>query len=382
MRHRPSLFATLVISLESAVFVAACVGDAPEVNIALANDSGPPDTNAAATDGDDGRHADAHEDEGPLDGGQDAPSDAGEAGDGSGGAPEDVDAGDVPSDAGDDANDSGGGSVDGGADAATDSGHDAGDASVAECDIGKPFGPALAVPGLPGDALGLRLFDDERLVYYARSGLLYSASRATRGDDFANITPVPMPAPDAGVDTFPTLDGSLLSIYFGSSRGGSFAIWGSTRAGVAFDFAFPMPVANINAQIAGRPSITADGEELFFQVYTGAEYDVVVAQRSAGGFAPPTDVLVGPTFDDAAPAITADGLTLYFASVRNAEPAHKGGYDVWVMRRASRTSAWSAPKIESEASTSGVDLPTWGSNDGCRLYVSSQTTSHLFVRPL
>lgn len=273
-------------------------------------------------------------------------------------------------------------------DAAADATSDAADAAVdapaPECDPAKPFGAAAAVPGLPTDAIGLRLYDDERVVYFFRTSTttLFTASRASRSDAFSNITVVPMPTPDAGLDNFPTLDQSLLSIYFGSSRSGSIAIWGSTRASVVTEFSAPVMIANVNAAPSGRPSVTADGEELFFQSTVGADINVVVAKKNAGGFAAPVDVLADPIISDVAPAISPDGLTLYFGSVRASEPAQQANFDVWVTRRATRQSAFGAPKIESSASSADIDLPTWGSNDGCRLYVSSQSTSRVFVRPL
>ena len=59
-------------------------------------------------------------------------------------------------------------------------------------------------------------------------------------------------------------------------------------------------------------------------------------------WSPPVNL--GPTvntgFIDAGPALSKDGLSLYFNSSR---PGGFGGNDIWVSRRASREDAWGAP---------------------------------------
>jgi len=53
---------------------------------------------------------------------------------------------------------------------------------------------------------------------------------------------------------------------------------------------------------------------------------------------------VNSTSSDIAPAISKDGLSLYFASNRPPPPRVGGGFDIWVSQRASVDSEWGTPQ--------------------------------------
>lgn len=57
---------------------------------------------------------------------------------------------------------------------------------------------------------------------------------------------------------------------------------------------------------------------------------------------PPVNIgaAINSRFNDSGPAISRDGLTLYFTSDR---PGGSGGPDLWVIHRASQTASWSSP---------------------------------------
>ena len=63
--------------------------------------------------------------------------------------------------------------------------------------------------------------------------------------------------------------------------------------------------------------------------------------------------LSGPT-QETGTALAGDGLTIWFSSDR---PGGKGGYDIWVSTRVSRTTAWSTPKPVMELNTPSDEFP-------------------------
>jgi hypothetical protein len=72
---------------------------------------------------------------------------------------------------------------------------------------------------------------------------------------------------------------------------------------------------------------------------------------------------------DQNPAITADGLNLYFQSDR---PGGFGGFDIWVTRRASRNSPWEPPvNVGPPVNTPFVDGAPSLSPDGHLLFIHS-----------
>src|SRR5262249_13998045 len=77
---------------------------------------------------------------------------------------------------------------------------------------------------------------------------------------------------------------------------------------------------------------------------------------------------------DWGPAVTADGLEVYFGSSRGMT----GNYDIFVAKRASRADPFGAPTLVSELSNPGGlsrELPGWTTPDGCRIYFSSSNSS-------
>src|SRR6266536_1839492 len=89
-------------------------------------------------------------------------------------------------------------------------------------------------------------------------------------------------------------------------------------------------------------------------------------------WSPPSNLgpLINATgFDQSGPALSKDGLSLYFASDRT------GGFgrnDLWVAQRASRDDAWGAPRDLGPAVNSvGDDFAPNFSNDGHWMYYSS-----------
>jgi len=87
-----------------------------------------------------------------------------------------------------------------------------------------------------------------------------------------------------------------------------------------------------------------------------------------------TPVNLGPLinatgFDQSGPALSKDGLSLYFASSR---PGGLGRNDLWVAHRESRDDAWGAPQnLGPNVNSSGDDFAPNFSNNGHWMYFSS-----------
>jgi hypothetical protein len=79
---------------------------------------------------------------------------------------------------------------------------------------------------------------------------------------------------------------------------------------------------------------------------------------------------VNSRFNDAGPALSRDGLSLYFQS--NRSPGGFGGNDIWVSQRASREDAWGEPvNLGPTINTaSNEDAPSF-SRDGHTMYFNS-----------
>jgi len=115
-------------------------------------------------------------------------------------------------------------------------------------------------------------------------------------------TPTLVGLADPADDDDPTLTADLLEIYFNSSRAGGLDIWQAIRAAPTDQFGTPFPVTQLNS----------------------------------------------PSTEDT-PGISADGLTIWFASDRN------GNKDIYVSTRPDRGSSWSIPVVVPALSSADAD---------------------------
>ncbi len=142
------------------------------------------------------------------------------------------------------------------------------------------------------------------------------------------ITAVPGLNSDASDDN-PSLTGDMLEIYFASTREddrvlGSQDIWFSTRASLDAPWSAPSPLEAVNS-IAFETS----------------------------------------------PAVSEDGLTLWFGSERE-DASAQGEIDVWVSARTDRASPWTAPVNVTELNTPSKDIPRPLGNSGLTMPMGSQ----------
>jgi hypothetical protein len=109
-----------------------------------------------------------------------------------------------------------------------------------------------------------------------------------------------------------------------------------------------------------NPSLTADLLEIYFtsdREGGAGDYDLYVARRASAddSFGEPENVTELSTESfESSPAVSADGLTLWFGSDRE---GGAGGNDVWVARRESRDDPWGEAENVAELNTAADEIP-------------------------
>jgi hypothetical protein len=122
-------------------------------------------------------------------------------------------------------------------------------------------------------------------------------------------------------------------------------------------FAPPTPVAalsNVDA-LDEDPTFTADLLELFFMSTRGGDRDIYTSRRATAADPWQAPVRVGElnsAASDWAPAVSLDGLRIWFASDRGTVPRGQ----IWQARRASRAAAWDPPAPVAELASGSVDF--------------------------
>jgi ketosteroid isomerase-like protein len=136
------------------------------------------------------------------------------------------------------------------------------------------------------------------------------------------------------------------------------------------------PTVNSSA-VDFAPSFSADGLELFFcstRPGGSGQGDIWVTTRATKEDDWGNPVNLGPTVNSSAweahPCVSADGLSLYFGSMR---AGGSGNYDLWITTRPTKEDEWGEPV--NLGSTVNSWAGEWGqsiSADGLELYFSSQ----------
>jgi serine/threonine protein kinase len=249
------------------------------------------------------------------------------------------------------------------------------------------LGPAI---NSGADEIGPSMAADELTLVFAsnRPGNvggarhdLYMARRESRDAAWSPPVNLGSAVNSALMDNGPSLSSDGLSLLFHSFRGGGhgrYDLWQTTRTSSSAPWGAPVNLGPpINADMGEIfPSMTGDGRLLVFQstrdLRTGqaAFYYSLRESRDAAWTVPKQfPGHVGRAEGDNAPYISADGLTLLFASIRE---GGRGSYDLWMVQRVSLDSAWSEPvnlgvPVNSSASEDSPSL----SPDGLTLLFSS-----------
>jgi len=153
-------------------------------------------------------------------------------------------------------------------------------------------------------------------------------------------------------DGSPSLSNDGVELFFDSTRPGglgNYDLWVAMRATTDDNWGPPANLGSAinNPAFDGQPKISANGLSLFFASDRSGGFgnsDIYVSTRSTIDNSWGTPVNLGPivnsTYDDWSPSITADGLSLFFSSQRS---GGLGGWDVWVTMRASTADPWREP---------------------------------------
>ena len=139
-------------------------------------------------------------------------------------------------------------------------------------------------------------------------------------------------------DGAPNISEDQLTLYFASNRiggQGSYDLWAATRTAPSEDFGSITNLYTVNSSSNdGTPNISSDGLMLYFSSKRpggSGPRSLWLATRASTndtfGDSEYLGSIVNSLQEDAAPSISADGRTLYFASNRL---GGFGDFDIWV----------------------------------------------------
>lgn len=150
-------------------------------------------------------------------------------------------------------------------------------------------------------------------------------------------------------------------------------VYFATRQQMSGAFGDPRLLEGVNtSQNEVRPVLTADGLTLFMQVSGNGDYDIRVSTRAsaAAAFSAPEPVaVINSSAYDTEPWISEDGLVIYFVSRRD------GNDDIFKASRASVGSAFGAPVPVGELNTDAIDYAPALSKDGLEIFFGSTRQS-------
>ena len=152
----------------------------------------------------------------------------------------------------------------------------------------------------------------------------------------------------------------------------------SGSAHADFEFGTPTNLGLVvNSSSGESPScISYDGLEMYIDSDRPGQYgnwDIWVSRRPSKdaewGLPENLGPVINTESEETLASISADGLTLYFNSNR---PDGYGKYDIWMTTRPTKESPWGAPEnLGSPVNSSDSDGSPWISADGLALYFGS-----------
>lgn len=156
---------------------------------------------------------------------------------------------------------------------------------------------------------------------------------------------------DPAIDEDPTLTGDLLELFFMSTRAGDRDIWTSRRATADAPWDPPTRVAELDSPASDwAPAVSLDGLRIWFatdrdDVGRGQLWRATRASRAAGWDPPAPVAELASGSVDFAPAVDATETTMLMSSDRATAAATAGGadFDIYVATRATPAAAWAWP---------------------------------------
>ncbi len=233
------------------------------------------------------------------------------------------------------------------------------------CNPDAPFGSIMAV-----DSLDTSSDDGVFQTNHSSSTYkLFGATRPSLSSAFGTPTPLATIASTQD-DTDPTLSADGLTIYFASNRNGNFDLFTATRTNLSLPFGTPQALSLDTGGDETQPYLANEHDLYFSKLSTASStFDIYRATISSGNVGTPSLVanVNAASADDDAPAVTPDGLTMYFASGRNGAQ-----FDIFVSRRASTSAEFGTPTPVSELNDpTKDDRPSYITADGCTIVFES-----------
>jgi hypothetical protein len=247
------------------------------------------------------------------------------------------------------------------------------------CSEAEPFASPTRVPGRPNRAVRLRTSPDERVGYYALPtatssyDLLVSTRDTARGAFGEGGS---LPFNDAAWDFSPTLPSDGTIVYLESNRSGSWKLYQSEWDAEAEAFgplAFPPGLSSATQTYSdGGPSVSPDGAAIYFHTNRQGRQLLATARRNGADFGPVVLIDSGDVPNPGTPVVSSDELTLYFAVEAGTE-AEGRHIDIWSASRSSTSQPFTGFREVSGVNTSANEVPSFISEDGCRLYFDRNT---------
>jgi Tol biopolymer transport system component len=179
----------------------------------------------------------------------------------------------------------------------------------------------------------------------------------------------------ADVDSGAEVTNGNLSLYLHSSRSGgygNFDIYVSDRASQTDDWGTPVNLgSNINTSFDDRaPTVSSDGLTLIFASDRDGDFDLYISTRNSvnDAWGPATNIgdSINSPEMDTGPSLSEDELTLVFSSLRS---GGWGSSDIYTSTRANTADAWSTPmNLGSTVNTVYPEVAPDISCDGLRMY--------------
>lgn len=262
---------------------------------------------------------------------------------------------------------------------ASDAAPEADAAPPKACDLAKPFGAPVLVPGVVNQLLeddGFWPLPDLLTAYISSNRgqdaggdiYIYSVRRNDVQSPWGTLAIEPaLRVSGQGRSPVLTADGKTI-YFFRGGGGGALEAWTATRASTAVAFSAPtVMAAPINAP-SSNDSITwvsADGSVVYLSSDRpgSAGLDVYRAVLGSGGFGVPVSVPSLNSAGNDSAIVTPDELQAFIGSSRGG-----AGFDIYYASRTSTSVGFSTPVPLKELDTPQDDAPMWISPDGCSIY--------------
>jgi Tol biopolymer transport system component len=235
------------------------------------------------------------------------------------------------------------------------------------------------------------LSSDELTIWFSSErstgvGDIYTATRTLIGSAFGAASRF-VPASTSGYDTKLSMTSNMLLVVFASdqsgTRGGS-DIWQTSRSSTASPFgaADESQEGSIDDGASQfDPAISADGLRLYF-ANSFSPQQIAISSRAStsASFGTPRAITeLNTSGSNADPATSADERVIVFSSTRAG--AGNAGKNLWFAARPDLAQPFGAPLPLSAVNSDNDDADPFLSADGCRLYFASDRSGNwdLFV---